>query len=466
MKLQFFGANRQVTGSRHCLEADGARVLVDCGQFQERPYLDRNWEPCPVPARSLDAVLLTHAHLDHCGLLPRLVREGFRGPIYATEPTAGLVEIVLRDSAHIQEEDAAFKRKRHRKEGRSGPHPVVPLYTAEDVERVLPQIEAVPYGKTVRINDRLQAAFHDAGHILGSAIVELVAATGDGPRRLLFSGDLGQWGKPILRDPTLFDQADYVVMESTYGDRDHPRPADIETQLAEAISQTVQNGGNVVVPTFAIERAQELMYHISRLVESKRLPRIPVYLDSPMAVEVTRLFDKHRECYDEETRELISDGRQPLRFPGLTLSTSVEDSKQINELNGPAVILAPSGMCTAGRIKHHLVHNITRRDSLILFTGFQVAGTLGRQILDGNPEIRIHGRMWKVRAEVREIGGFSGHADRTALLRWLGGLRQPPRQLFLTHGEEQGSLALASQIAQEKNWSVTVPGYADEATLE
>ncbi len=465
MKLQFLGANRQVTGSRHYLESDGARVLVDCGQFQERPYLDRNWEPSPVPLDRLDAVVLTHAHVDHCGLLPRVVREGFRRPVYTTEPSAELLEIVLRDSAHIQEEDAAFKQKRHRKEGRTGPHPVVPLFTARDIDRVMPLVHGVPYGQPIQVNDHLEGTFHDAGHILGSAIVELRVREGGQHHRLLFSGDLGQWGKPILRDPTLFDQADYVVMESTYGDREHPVREDIETQLAEAITQTVRKGGNVVVPTFAIERAQELMYHIGRLVEAGRLPRVPMYLDSPMAVEVTRLFDRHTECFDDEARELLDQGRQPLHTAGLKLLRTADESKALNSAKMPSVIMAPSGMCTAGRIKHHLVHNITRPECMILFTGFQVRGTLGRQILDGHPEVRIHGRMWRVRARVAEIHGFSGHADRTGLLRWLGAFGSPPRRLFIVHGEEQSSLALADQILREKGWQVDVPHYGEQVVL-
>ena len=466
MRLQFLGANRQVTGSRYLLDAGGRKILVDCGMFQEREHLERNWEPSPVPPRQLDAVVLTHAHIDHCGLLPRLVREGFRGRVYATEASADLVELVLRDSAQIQEEDAAFKQKRHRREGRRGKHPEIPLYTTPDVQRALPHLETVSYGKPLALGDQVRLTFHDAGHILGSANAEFQVANGNGARRILFSGDVGQWGKPIVRDPTLFAEADYVVMESTYGDRDHDAREDVETQLGRIVRETIAAGGNLVVPTFAIERAQEMTYHLSRLLEAGRIPRVPVFLDSPMAVDATAIFERHRECYDEETRQLIDAGRQPLRFPGLKMCRSVEDSKTINYLREPAIIMAPSGMCNAGRIKHHLVHNITREECTVLFTGYQVRGTLGRQILEGNPRVRIHGRFWPVRARIAELHGLSGHADRTALWRWLGSFRAPPRRLFLTHGELQASQALADHVREAMGWQVSIPEYQEAAELE
>lgn len=465
MHLQFLGANRQVTGSRHFLDTGDAKILVDCGMFQERPYLDRNWQPCPIPAGKIGAVILTHAHLDHCGLLPKLVREGFRGPVFSTSASADLADLILRDSAEIQAEDVAFKKKRHRKEGRKPNHPVVPLYAMEDVERAVRRFELVRYGKPVRISDSVSATFHDAGHILGSSIVELVVNRDGRARRIVFTGDLGQWNKPILQDPTLLDSADFIVMESTYGDRDHHVNHGIESELAELISTTISAGGNVVIPTFAVERAQELMFHISRLVSAHRIPPVPVFLDSPMAVDVTAVFERHHECFDEETWSMIASNRSPLRFPGLSLVSSSEESRQINDLKQPAIIMATSGMCTAGRIKHHLVHNIQRPESTILFVGFQVPGTLGRQILDGNPQVRIHGRMWRVRAKVAQIHGFSGHADRLALLRWLAGFRIPPRRLFLTHGEEQVSLKLAAQVRESLDWQVSVPEYLQQADL-
>lgn len=469
MKLQFLGAARQVTGSQYYVEAGGARVLVDCGMFQERAFLARNWEPSPLAPKDLDALLLTHAHVDHCGLAPKLVREGFRGPIVATAASADLVELVLHDSAKIQAEDAAYKRKRHRKEGRKGKYPVKPLYTVEDVDRTLPLLVPVPYEKAFQVNDEVSAVFHDAGHILGSAIVELKIRHNGQARRLIFSGDVGQRDKPIVRDPTVLSEADFIVMESTYGGRDHHDRGDVESQLAEVINRTVEEGGNVVIPIFAIERAQELVYHVSRLLHAGRIPELPVFLDSPMAANVTDVFRRHRECFDLQTWQLITAGDSPLGFPGLKMTRSVDESKAINQQKGSAVIMATSGMCTAGRIKFHLRRNITRPESAIVFVGYQARGTLGRQILDGMEEgakeVRIHGRFHPVRARVTQIHGVSAHADRSALLRWLGHFQNPPEHLFLTHGEEDEALSLASDVRKTLGWKVTVPEYQQVVEL-
>jgi metallo-beta-lactamase family protein len=454
-----------VTGSRYYLEAGGAKILIDCGMFQEREYRERNWTPSPVSPRGIDAVVLTHAHLDHCGLVPKLIREGFGGPILTTPASADLAEIILRDSAEIQMEDAAYKRRRHQKEGRRGKYPEVPLYTTADVERALPLVRTVPYERTERINGNCWVTFHDAGHILGSAVVEVAVSQGDRLRHLLFSGDLGQWDRPIVRDPTLFPEADFVVMESTYGDRDHDGCESIEAQLARAIDETVRGGGNVVIPTFALERAQELMFYVSRLVRDGRIPHVPVFLDSPMAIDVTDVFRRHRECYDDESWQMVSSGESPLRFPGLKMTRSVKESKAINDLKEPAIIMASSGMCTAGRIKHHLRQNIRRPESTILFVGYQVRGTLGRQILEGNPIVRIHGREYRVRARIAQIHGFSGHADRCALLRWLSAFNKPPHRLFLTHGEEEAALSLAERVRNQMDWEVEVPEYQQEVAL-
>jgi len=466
MKLSFLGANRQVTGSRYCLEAAGSKIMIDCGMVQERAYLSRNWDPCPIPANEFDALLLTHVHIDHCGLTPKLVHEGFRGGIYATGASADLAEIVLRDSAHIQVEDAAYKNRRHQKEGRRGKYPVVPLYTQDDVEETLPLLQPTSYSTPVKINDAFTATFHDAGHILGSAMIEVLATEGDVTRRVVFSGDVGQRDKPLIRDPTLFDQADYVIVESTYGARDHIDAGDIETQLCDVIKKTLSRGGFVVVPTFAVERAQEMMYHISRLVHADRIPDIDVSLDSPMAVDVTAIFRKHRECFDDETWELIAADEPPLKFPGLRLVRSVDESKAINAAKVPSIIMATSGMCTAGRIKHHLKRHIARAENTILFIGYQGRGTLGRRILEGEPEVRIHGKTHRVRAHIEQIHGFSGHADRAALLRWLGNLREPPRRVFVTHGEEEASLGMAQIIDQEMKWPVHVPVYEESVDLD
>ena len=465
MKLQFLGAARQVTGSQYYLEADGAHILVDCGTYQERSYLARNWEKSPLRLHDLDALLLTHAHIDHCGLAPKLVGEGFRGPIFSTSASADLAALVLRDAAEIQAEDAAFKEKRHRKEGRRRSEPVKPLYTLREVERTLPLLQSVPYDRPVRINGRVQAVFHDAGHILGSAMVELRISDHGRPRRVVFTGDVGQCGRPILRDPTLFAEADYVVMESTYGDRDHENHETIESQLRRVVSETAARGGKVIIPIFAIERAQELIYYLGRLLAAGRIPAIPVYLDSPMAAQVNDVFRHHRECLGAEAQELVATEGSLLTFPSLHVVRTVPQSMAINSLSGPAIVMATSGMCTAGRIKHHLAHHIGDPAATILFVGYQSQGTLGRQILDGNREVRIHGISRLVRAEVRQIQGISGHADRTGLMQWLRHFRRPPRQLFLTHGEPHASLALAEQVRQELGWNVAVPEYRETVQL-
>lgn len=465
MKIQFLGAVRQVTGSRYGIESNGARLLVDCGMFQERFYLDRNWDLEPMKPRQLTAVLLTHAHLDHCGLLPRLVSRGFRGPIFATGATADLAELVMRDAAEIQAEDAKFKQKRHRREGRQPKYPEQPLFTAKDVDHTVALFEEAPYSKPVEVAKGITAAFRDAGHILGSALIELEFANGGPERKLVFSGDLGRRNRPILRDPAVITQADYLVMESTYGDRVHD-DEDVETQLADVINRTYARGGNIVVPIFAIERAQEMMYYVGRLVRSGRIPDLDVFLDSPMAASATALFARHRECFDEEMAAAMAGGQSPLKFPGLRIIRNAEESKELNELTTPALIMSTSGMCTAGRIKHHLRHNLPRRECTALFVGYQAQGTLGRQILEGAAEVRIHGLSWPVRAEVTQIQGFSGHADRRELREWLDHFTAPPRQLFLTHGEEAVTLGFAEELRKEKGWNVTVPEYRQTIELD
>ncbi len=461
MRLTFLGANRQVTGSCYLLETGGLRLVIDCGMFQEREFLERNWQPKPLDAASLDAVLLTHAHLDHVGLLPRLVQDGFRGPMFATAPTVELATLVLRDSAHIQEEDAAFKARRHGREGRRGRHPEVPLYTAEDVEQVVPLLRPVGYREPLPLNEHVTVRYLEAGHILGASILELTVHESGVDRRIVFSGDLGQWDVPIVPDPAFVDAADCVVLESTYGDEDHERGRAVEDALAEAVTDTVHRGGNLLIPTFAIERAQELLLHLAELVRTKRIPRLRMYLDSPMAADATEIYLRHPEFMDDRARATFGGRRLDAARHLLEFVRTAEASKALNAIRGTCIILAGSGMCTGGRIKHHLARNLERPESTVLFVGFQAEGTLGREILDGAPEVRVLGETRAVRADVRRIHGLSGHADRRQLLYWLEHFRVPPGRLFLTHGEESAALALAETIRDRFGWEATVPRYRE-----
>jgi len=461
LKIQFLGAAQQVTGSCFFIEAAGLRLLVDCGLFQERAYLERNWAPFPISPETIDFVLLTHVHLDHSGLLPKLVRDGFHNSILATSASADLLSIVLRDAAQIQEEDAAYKKKRHQKEGRRSRYPEVPLYKVADAEKVDGLIKGVPYDKRIVLAKDVSVRFREAGHILGSAVIELTTRAGKKSFPTIFSGDLGQWNKPLIRDPAVLERARAVVMESTYGDRDHNDPAEIETLLSRIVKETAKAGGNVVIPVFAVERAQELMFYLSRLVRERRIPRLPVFLDSPMATDVTDVFRRHPECLDRETLDLFRSGQSPFQFPGLRYVRSQKDSKAINSLRTPLIIMAGSGMCTGGRIKHHLVNNIDRPESTILFVGYQASGTLGRQIIERPSKVRIFGQPRLLRARVEQIHSFSGHADRSTLLRWLGHFQPPLPTLFLTHGEKEVVRGLAESLRREKGFDVVVPGYRD-----
>lgn len=464
-RLAFLGAAQNVTGSSYLLEMNGTRLLVDCGLFQERDLRERNWRDFPVPPKTLHAVLVTHAHLDHCGLLPKLVREGFRGQILCTSPTAEIVPIMLLDSAKLQEEDAQTKRRRHEKEGRRGPYPEVPLYTTEDAEAVFPLLSPVKYGEPILLPGGIQAVFRDAGHVLGSGMIQLKAKVDGTTRSLVFSGDIGKWGSPILPDPTLFSKADYIVTESTYGDRLHDRQHDVEETLANVIIQTQRAGGNLIIPSFALERSQEILYHLDRLFAQDRIPHLMVFLDSPMASSVTEVFRRHPELFDKEASDFFRRNGSPFDFPNLRLVRSVDESKTLNHVRGTAIIIAGSGMCTGGRIKHHLAYNISRRESTILFVGYQAAGTLGREIVNGAREVRILGKKHRVRARVVQMGGFSAHADRDELIRWLSGFKKPPRKLFVTHGEPETALSFADLVTGTKGWTVSVPQYQDSVVL-
>lgn len=465
VKLSFLGAAQNVTGSRYLIEANNLRVLVDCGLYQERELRERNWAPFLVPPDTLDAVLLTHAHLDHCGLLPRLVRQGFHRRIYCTAATAEIARITLMDSANIQQEDAEFKKKRHEREGRRGPYAEIPLYTTDDASACFPLFSPVRYGEPVQIGDGVSATFHDAGHILGSSMIKVVISQNGESRTFLFSGDVGRWDKPILRDPTLFTEADYVLVESTYGNRLHESLGATSTKLAEVIGSAVGAGGNMVVPSFALERSQEVLYYVNKFLTQGLIPHFKVVVDSPMAVSVTEVFKHHTELFDSEMAELIQHGNSPFEFPGLTMVRTVDESRAIDNITGTAMIIAGSGMCTGGRIKHHLVRNISRPENTILFVGYQAVGTLGRQIVDGAKDVRILGQEYPVAARVAQITGLSAHADRDELFRWLSALQRPPRHLFVVHGEPEAASQFVDFLREKTPWQISAPKYQEEAIL-
>jgi metallo-beta-lactamase family protein len=466
IKLKFLGAAQNVTGSRHLLEANGTKILVDCGLYQERQFRDRNWEPFTCPPENLDAVLLTHAHLDHCGLLPKLVKEGFKGRIYCTPATGEIAQIILLDSAHLQEEDAEFKRKRHKREGRKGPRPVEPLYTTADAEACFPQFSGVKYKQPIEIGPGIEATFCDAGHVLGSSIIRIKVSLNGQDRTVIFSGDIGRPDRPIVQDPSIVKQADYVLIESTYGDRVHQGPEDTKKLIAEVINSTIKAGGNIVVPSFALERSQELLYYINELRLENAIPEFPVFLDSPMASRITKVFKKHSELYDEEMIEFVKRHKSPFEFMGLKMAGTSDESKAINHIKGSVMIIAGSGMCTGGRIKHHLVNNITKPENTVMFVGYQAVGTLGRRIVNGEEEVRILGQQYPVNARIAKINGFSAHADKEELFEWLSELKNTPRKIFVVHGESESANEFGDYIREKTGWDVMVPAYQDEVVLD
>jgi len=466
IKLTFLGAAQSVTGSCYLVEAGEFRFLVDCGLYQEREFKGRNWEPFPIPPETLDCVLLTHAHLDHSGLLPKLVREGFRGPIYCLAATTEIAEIMLLDSANIQQEDAEFKKKRHQKARRQGPYPEAPLYTVDDARASFPLFSPIKYGETASIGKGVEATFYDAGHVLGSSMIRVKIRQSGEYRTILFSGDIGRRGKPILQDPTLFEEADYVISESTYGDRLLEPLEDAARKMADVINATVKSRGNIVIPSFALERSQEILYYLNKFLIEDRIPHLMVFIDSPMAVSITDVFKHYPELFDKEMVKLMRQKKSPFDFQGLSLIRTAAESKAINRIKGTVIIIAGSGMCTGGRIKHHLVTNISRKESTILFVGYQAAGTLGREIVDGAEKVRILGQHYPVKARVAQINGFSAHADRAGLLNWLSHLHEPPRRLFVTHGESGISQQFASLVRDKMGWDVVVPEYREEFLLD
>lgn len=463
MRLMFCGGARTVTGSCFLLEANGRRILIDCGMFQGgKEMRERNREPFPFRPHEIDAVLLTHAHIDHSGLLPKLVRDGYRGRIVATAATADLCTIMLPDAAHIQEMETEWRNRKARRAGRP---PEDPLYTLAEAERTLALFSPVKYGEEVALFPGLRARFLDAGHILGSAIIEVWAREGDREAKIVFSGDLGQKGAPIIRDPTTVAEADFLLLESTYGDRLHEEAGGRRKQLAEVVRAAARDGGNLVVPAFAVERTQELLYDLRLLLDEGAIPPLSVYIDSPMAVSATEIFRRHPDCFDAETWAMLSEGQSPFEFPGLTFVRTADESRALNQKTGGAIIISANGMCEAGRILHHLKHNLWRPEAHLLFVGYQAEGTLGRRLLDGEKTVRVMGEEIFVRATIHNIGSYSAHADRDGLLEWLGALRRRPRTVFLVHGEDAVFSSWSLAVQEALGVRTLVPSYGEAFLL-
>lgn len=461
MKIHFFGAAREVTGSCYLIETGQVRFLVDCGMVQGgREAMARNHAPFPFDPSSIDFVLLTHAHIDHSGLLPKLARHGFDGPIYTVSATRDLLEVMLRDSAHIQESDAERAARRRAKQ-RKPPRPEeAAIYEMADAEQALRQVRPTPYDQCVKPHPQLMCIFRDAGHILGSAIIEAWVSEGGRTTKIVFSGDLGQPGRPILRDPTPIEDADLLFIESTYGDRLHKDQEGTRDELADIVERTLASG-NVIIPAFAVGRTQEVIYHLHRLTREGRIAPLNIVVDSPMATQATRITQKHAALFDEAARELVQWKEAGTGLPRLRFTETAQESMALNNVRSGLIIISASGMCDAGRIRHHLFHNLSRRSCAVLIAGYQARGTLGRRLVDGQQTVRLFGQDVRVRAKIHTVGGLSAHADREALLGWAGGFRNPPRQVFVVHGEDTSAQALASALTTRLGWTVAVPGVGD-----
>jgi metallo-beta-lactamase family protein len=463
--ISFWGGVGSVTGSKYLIESNGSRVLVDCGMFQGLKELrERNWQEPPFDPAALDAVLITHAHIDHTGYLPRLVAKGFRGPIYCSHGTADLVRILLPDAARLQEEEADYRNRHNLTKHR----PALPLYTEDDARDAIKLLERVENtGRTVKVARGIRAGFRIAGHILGSSLV-LVELDGAGSdkkgRRVLFSGDLGHYDQPIIPDPVAPPACDYLLVESTYGDRLHD-PEKPEDALERIIKEAVRRGGPVLIPAFAIGRTQEIVYLIRELEDQKRIPILPVRVDSPMAAAATQVYSNRTEEHDEEYASILHDRRHPLKTHSMVIASSRQDSKRLNEETGVRVLVSASGMMTGGRVLHHALRILPDERATIVFVGYQAAGTTGRRILDGEQEVKILGQWVQVRCKIERIGGFSAHADWKEVLRWLEGLPSPPRRTFLTHGEPEAAEAMASHIRERFGWQTEVPYYGQSFEL-
>ena len=487
MKLTFLGAAREVTGSSYLVEANGLRFLVDCGMFQGgRETRAKNQRAFSFDPRSIDFVILTHAHIDHSGLLPRLVALGFKGTIHATRATCDLLAVMLPDSAHIQEKEAEYanlnrfrkdmdRRDKERRVLRDNAEPfeaapprdIAPLYTVAQAQASLKQLNPVDYDLEIAPHPKVRCTFRDAGHILGSAIVEVWAGEGERRRKIVFSGDLGQPARPLLRDPTHIHDADYLLVESTYGNRDHKSMEATQDELVEAINDTIERkGGNVIIPAFAVGRTQDMLYLLADLTRQARIPKLTVFVDSPMATAATEITYKHMALLDDETHELMGRHGGAAHFRKLDFVEDVEESKSLDRITGGAVIISASGMCEAGRIKFHLRANLARRESTILITGFQAAGTFGRRLVDGAKRVRLLGEDIPVRADLYTLGGLSAHADRSALLAWLGHFRSKPRRVFVVHGEEDVANGFTEDLRKQFGWDAMAPTPGQSVILD
>ena len=450
MKLMFIGADHEVTGSCHYLEAGGRHILVDYGMEQGVNLFEN--ASLPVAEAMIDYVFLTHAHVDHSGLLPLLYAKGFRGQVFATDASADLCSIMLRDCAHIQMMEAEWKSRKAKRS--ASVENEEPLYTMEDADGVIKRIVPCHYGDVIEVCEGVKIRFTDIGHLLGSASIEVWLTENSVTRKIVFSGDIGNKNQPLIKDPSLTKEADYVVMESTYGDRTHPQDKlDYVTELAGVLKETFDRGGNVVIPSFAVGRTQELLYFL-RKIKVERLVKghenFPVYVDSPLAVEATNIFQENRmECFDEEAMELVRDNINPIAFGGLKLSITSDESRAINFNETPKVIISASGMCEAGRIRHHLKHNLWRPECTVLFVGYQAVGTLGRAILEGAAQVKLFGEQIEVRASIRQMRGLSGHADKEGLIEWIEGFEEKPRKVFVVHGEDSVCVSFAECLKVE-----------------
>ena len=447
--LRFLGAAGTVTGSKYLIEVEGQQLLLDCGLFQGLKALRlRNWEESLFDAAALTAVVLSHAHLDHSGYLPVLAREGFSGPIYCTPATADLLAVLLSDSAHLMEEEASHAN-RH---GYSKHHPALPLYTMEDVNHVLTLLKRQPVEQPFSVCNGVTATLRRSGHILGAASVDLLFTSSQ--KRLVFSGDLGRWDRPILRNPALVKEADVLLVESTYGDRLHA--ADSTQHLARVIRQTYERGGTLLIPAFAVGRVQDLLWILGELADSGQIPKLPVFVDSPMALDVTEIYRRHTEEYNPEMLQALQQGRSPFHGAQHRLLRTVVESKSLNDRTDPMIIIAGNGMITGGRILHHLEQRLPNPNNAVLLVGYQAAGTRGRSLQEGATELRMHGHFVPVRARIEAINGLSAHGDQAELMRWLSGFERPPTQTYVVHGEPEAAAALAKLISEQLDWQVAV----------